>query len=94
MSTAFADDVFGSPRTASLVTHYDQRCITLGETLVRDGQASGEFRPVDPALAAQGLMAAVARMQDTAVLTLVDRSYPDAVREIIDIFLLGLVARD
>lgn len=90
ISVTFADDMFRTPRTASLVTNYDQRCITLVESLIRDGQARGEFRIVDSTLAAQAIMAAIARIQDTNVLAMLDLTYGQATRSIIDLFIEGL----
>ncbi len=90
ISVTFADDMFSSPRTTSLVDNYDQRCITLVESLIRDGQERGEFRAVNAGLAAQAIMAAISRIQNTSVLAVLDLSYAQATRGIIEIFLDGL----
>ena len=92
ISVAFADDMFSSPRTASLVDGYDQRCITLVESLIRDGQQRGEFRLVNAGLAGQAIMAAIGRIQNTSVLAVLDLTYGQATRGIIEIFLDGLIA--
>lgn len=90
MSRAFADDLFSSPRTASLVDNYDQRCTTWLENLLRDGQAAREFRTLHPTLAANSLMASIARIQDPAVLTEVGLSYLEAAAQVVDLFLDGI----
>lgn len=92
ISVTFADDMFSSPRTTSLVDNYDQRCITLVESLIRDGQERGEFRDVNAGLAAQAIMAAISRIQNTSVLAVLDLTYGQATRGIIEIFLEGLTA--
>ena len=91
-STAFGDDVFRTPRTAELVAAYDHRCVTLVQSLVGDGRASGEVRSVDSGLVAHGLMAAIARIQDPDVLAMIDMSYPDATREMVGVLLDGIMA--
>lgn len=90
-SLTFADDTFRTPRTATLVANYDQRCVSLIENLIRAGQERGELRDVHPALAAEGLMAAVARVQDNAVLTVLGLTYGEAVTQTLALFLDGLV---
>ena len=92
ISTSFADDIFRTPRTAALVTDYDDRCVALVTSLLRAGQEAHEFRLVDPHLAAQALMAAIARIQDTSILQALDMSYGDAVSQILEIFIDGLGA--
>mgnify|MGYP001814192486 CR=1 FL=1 len=94
VSVAFADDIFRTPRTASLLADYDERCAHLVHDLIVDGQRSGEFRQFHPALATQGLMAAIARVQDSTILADLDLSYAEATRETVDIFLNGLTRRD
>ena len=94
VSVAFADDIFGTPRTASLLAVYDERCARLVYDLIVEGQNSGEFRPCHAGLAAHGLMAAIAKMQDSTVLADLDMSYAEATRGTIDIFLNGLTQRD
>lgn len=90
VSATFADDLFRTPRTASLLARYDQRCAHLVEELIRDGQRQGEFRPANPKLAAEGIMAAVSRIQDTGVLRNLGLNYAEATREILDLLLYGL----
>ena len=90
ISVAFADDIFRTPRTASLLTDYDERCARLVHDLIVEGQSSGEFRPCHPELAARGLMAAIAKVQDSSVLADLDMSYAEATRGTVDIFLNGL----
>lgn len=90
VSTAFADDLFRTPRTASLLAAYDQRCARLAEEIIREGQARGEFRPANAKLAAEGIMAAVSRIQDTDVLTDLGLNYAQATHEILDLLLYGL----
>jgi len=92
VSVAFADDLFRTPRTASLLADYDQRCAQLVEALIRDGQGRGEFRPANPQLAAEGIMAAVSRIQDTELLAELGLDYARATREILDLLLFGLGA--
>ena len=94
ISVAFADDIFRTPRTASLLAAYDERCARLVHDLIVDGQRSTEFRECHPALAAQGLMAAIARVQDSIVLADLELSYAEATRGTVDIFLNGLTQRD
>lgn len=90
ISVAFADDIFRTPRTASLLADYDERCARLVHDLIVDGQETGEFRPCHPALAAHGLMAAIAAVQDSTALASLGLSYAEATRGIVDIFLDGL----
>ena len=94
ISVAFADDIFRTPRTASLLADYDERCARLVYDLVVEGQNSGEFRQCHPGLAARGLMAAIAKVQDSTVLADLDMSYAQATRGTVDIFLNGLTRRD
>lgn len=93
MSLTFADDLFSTPRTAALVAHYDERCTSLAESLIRDGQASGEFAPINPAIAASSLMAAIERVQDTAVLTALGLQYAEATQQVLELVLTGLDQR-
>lgn len=93
-AAAFGEDVFRTPRTAELVAAYDLRCVTLVQRLVADGQAAGEVREVDSGLVAHGLMAAIARIQDPEVLTMIDMSYPDATRQMVDVLLDGIITVD
>ena len=90
-STTFGEDVFRTPRTAELVAAYDHRCVTLVQGLVTEGRATGEVRPVDSGLVAHGLMAAIARIQDPDVLTVIDMTYPDATREMVGVLLDGII---
>ena len=90
VSVRFADDMFRTPRTASLLAAYDQRCARLAEEIIREGQDRGEFRTANPKLAAEGMMAAVARIQDTQVLANLDLNYAQATRGILDLLLHGL----
>jgi AcrR family transcriptional regulator len=90
VGTAFADDLFRTPRTASLLAAYDQRCARLLEEIIQEGQDRSEFRPANPKLAAEGIMAAVSRIQDTDVLTDLGLNYAQATREILDLLLYGL----
>jgi AcrR family transcriptional regulator len=93
ISVAFADDIVRTPRTASLLSDYDERCARLVHDLVVDGQRSGEFRTCHPGLAAHGLMAAIASVQDSTVLAGLGLTYADATRGTVDIFLDGLTRR-
>ena len=93
-SLTFADDSFRSPRTATLVANYDQRCISLAENLIRTGQANDELRGAHPTLAAEGLMAAIARIQDNTVHTVLGLTYGEAVEQTLDLFLNGLTTHD
>jgi AcrR family transcriptional regulator len=90
VGTAFADDLFRTPRTASLLAAYDQRCARLLEEIIQEGQTRGEFRPTNAKLAAEGIMAAVSRIQDTYVLTDLGLNYAQATHEILDLLLYGL----
>ena len=90
VSVSFADDLFRTPRTASLLTAYDQRCAHLVEQVVHEGQSRGEFRGVNPKLAAEGIMAAVSRIQDTELLTSLGLNYAQATHEILDLLLHGI----
>lgn len=92
-SVAFADDTFRSARTASLIANYDQRCVSLVENLIRSGQNDGELRGVHATLAAEGLMAGIARVQDNTVLSVLGLNYGQAVTQIVDIFLDGIRQR-
>ncbi len=91
-TSTFGEDVFRTPRTAELVAAYDHRCVTLVQSLVADGRASGEVRAVDSGLVAHGLMAAIARIQDADVLAMIDMTYPDATREMVGVLLNGIMA--
>ena len=93
ISVALADDIFRTPRTAALLAEYDERCARLVHDLIVDGQNSSEFRSCHPALAAHGLMAAIARVQDSTVLAGLGMSYAAATRGTVDIFLNGLTQR-
>ncbi len=77
-------------RTASLLASYDQRCAHLVEEIIREGQSRGEFRTAHPELAAEGIMAAVSRIQDTGVLRRLGLNYVEATREVLDLLLYGL----
>ncbi len=48
VSVSFADDLFRTPRTASLLAAYDQRCAHLVEHVVHEGQDAGSSAPPTP----------------------------------------------
>lgn len=89
-SLDFAADIYATPRTADLLARYDQRCVSLIENVIRAGQETDEFRDLHAGLAAEAIMAAIARVQNNTVLTVVNRTYGQAVHELVDLFLDGL----
>lgn len=88
---AFFADIAGLPAaTRRLALHQDSRQHGLRE-LIAKGVRAGECRKVHAQLAAQAMLAAYRAVTDAGFLAGVDASIGEAVGEVRDLFLFGLV---
>ena len=91
-ATFFADIASLAPARQLLAEHQDSRQRILGE-LVAVGVRAGECRDIHSEVAAQAMLAAYRAITSPEFLMGVDVSLQDALREIQDLFLYGLLQR-
>lgn len=68
--------------------------IALVASLIQEGAREGVFRPVDPALVQEALLAAVAAVSDSRFLRDNNISYEEAIDGIMDVVLHGIEIRE
>lgn len=89
---AFGDLPRIYPRLWAMVDEYRVQRMARMESVIAEGEASGDFRPVHPQVAVAAIIAAVRAVLNPAFILQHGLSLPQAFDELFGLFLYGLLA--
>jgi AcrR family transcriptional regulator len=93
-SPAFLRDLAANMGTRAILERHRLTSQKVLATLIDNGVKEGAFRPVTPALVAQLVDVAMERLRDPAALDGTGMTYAEAVEELADVMLRGIVVGD